>query len=497
MYRLIIAVTLAACAIQVRAALQIDTGPASDVVSTQAMLCATLVSTNGTNPICTVYYGLGNGGSTASSWSYTNQAGTFSTGAVSVVVSNLTPATWYYFRWYAAETTDTYAWAAAYSNFQTTARAPTNWPTLTNGGSVMARTNGALLSPLGFFSANDVPTNAAELAAATNAHEIRIAAVELTTNASSSIIKCGDTTTITGRVYQLEAANTWSLAANTNEANCSRVLGLAVGTNSSSQGIRVFGEQTVTNNDLTVGAAVYVHDLGEFTQTVPTTDGSIIRAIGHASATNKIFISPDISWITVGYDLAAADAALSNSVNNLIASDAALSNTAAGFIAADAALSNSVASSIAADAALSNTAAGFIAADAALSNSAAELGQVDTNFNATIAELGQADTNAATRIAELGQVDTNFNTTIAELGQADTNAATRIAELGQVDTNFNFTIAELGQVDTNLTTSIAELGQSMTNLYGAIVWTNGVLDGTNGIYFKSPFNGSNYWILVP
>lgn len=111
----------------------------------------------------------------------------------------------------------------------------------------------------------------------------------------------GDTTTITGRVYQQISDGTWQSAVHTNEDLCNKYIGISLGTNSTSDGMVVLGAITVTNEDLSVGSNVYVGaTAGFWTQTVPTNDGYIVRAIGYATDTNEIYVTPNPIWLEVG-----------------------------------------------------------------------------------------------------------------------------------------------------------------------------------------------------
>jgi len=140
--------------------LQIENGPVSSITASNAVLSANLVSTNTTNAAVTVYYGAGNGGTNIGLWQYSNYFGIVSTGLYSFTTTNLPPATYEYYRARATEGTNT-AWASVSSNFMTSSRPPTNYPASTNPVTVMAWSNGVLVTPIDFFSANNVisPTN--------------------------------------------------------------------------------------------------------------------------------------------------------------------------------------------------------------------------------------------------------------------------------------------------------------------------------------------------
>lgn len=127
--------------------LSISNGAATNITATNAWLVGNLTGTNSTNAVLTVFYGSGNGGTNPIYWQYSNVYGAAATtGLVSILSTNLTPATWYYYRWKAVEGTNT-AWASAATNFSTLATLPTNFPAATGGVFQVIGTNGAWLAP--------------------------------------------------------------------------------------------------------------------------------------------------------------------------------------------------------------------------------------------------------------------------------------------------------------------------------------------------------------
>ncbi len=133
----------------------------------------------------------------------------------------------------------------------------------------------------------------------------------------------GDTTTTTGRVYQQINDGTWQAAVHTSEDLCNKYIGISLGTNSTSDGMVVLGAISVTNEDLNIGSNVYVGDTAGFwTQTVPTNDGYIVRAIGFATDTNEIYVTPSPIWLEVGDTIDTNDLV----VTSITASNAAVSN---------------------------------------------------------------------------------------------------------------------------------------------------------------------------
>ena len=120
------------------------------------------------------------------------------------------------------------------------------------------------------------------------------------TAAAFNLIKyTGNTATTSGKVYQWNT-NVWDAAVNTNAEMCNRMLAIAIGANSTTNGMLIRGELTVTNTDLSPGAGIFIDETaGEWTQTVPTTAGYILRSIGYAVETNQIYFNPDGMWAEI------------------------------------------------------------------------------------------------------------------------------------------------------------------------------------------------------
>ena len=200
--------------------------------ATNAVLYATVTGTNAvTNAVtATCYYGTANGGTNTALWAYSSNVTGVSTGAISVTVADLTPATWYYYRWYASDgTTNPVAWASVASNFTTAATAPTNYPAATtNPVAIMADpVTGVPVTPAAFAtswgavstqSAAAVQANLDLHEASTNPHSItpvQIGALAVASNLSDiadadiarsnlSAAAQTDLNTLDGRVGTLE-----------------------------------------------------------------------------------------------------------------------------------------------------------------------------------------------------------------------------------------------------------------------------------------------------
>jgi beta-mannosidase len=92
---------------------------ATGIRATSATLGGTVVSTGGSVPVVTIYYGPGNGGTNAAAWADSGSLG-LASGDFSLVVSNLSPTTLYYFTAAAVNSVGT-AWATPSESFATPA----------------------------------------------------------------------------------------------------------------------------------------------------------------------------------------------------------------------------------------------------------------------------------------------------------------------------------------------------------------------------------------
>ena len=82
----------------------------------------------------------------------------------------------------------------------------------------------------------------------------------------------------------------------------SSLLGVAVGTNSTTHGMLLRGviEVTAITGVEDVGSRVYVGEAnGVITTTVPAHSGDIVRIIGYTLGTNKIYFNPSTTWIKI------------------------------------------------------------------------------------------------------------------------------------------------------------------------------------------------------
>jgi hypothetical protein len=184
MKKLCLNLMLLLAAVAAEAALTLLNNSAVDVTTNSATLRCTVTSTNGVAWTNVTYYGTINGGTTPTYWQFaaTNAAPVLGTN--SVAVTDLAPGTRYYFRSSAVDTSGV-AWAATFGQFVTTALAPTSSPPAQLTTPLLVDTNGTIVAPANFATAN-------------------------------SLADAGSLTAVADRVTGIEArSNTWNAAANT------------------------------------------------------------------------------------------------------------------------------------------------------------------------------------------------------------------------------------------------------------------------------------------
>lgn len=145
------------------AALDVENGAgAYTITSTSAYIGASVVSTGSVNPYLFGYWGTNNASTNAGSWGFTNSYGQKTQGTYSVWVSNLAPATLYFYRARGTSPTEV-VWASLSGSFRTLS-SPTSAPPATTL-TVTVDTNGLVKSPSNFLSANFLSIQYATLTA--------------------------------------------------------------------------------------------------------------------------------------------------------------------------------------------------------------------------------------------------------------------------------------------------------------------------------------------
>jgi len=76
------------------------------------------------------------------------------------------------------------------------------------------------------------------------------------------------------------------------------MLGFAIGTSPTSNGILTNGILYDSSHGFTIGAPLYISETGgTVTNTAPTSSEAVVRVVGYAIDTDEIYFCPDNTWV--------------------------------------------------------------------------------------------------------------------------------------------------------------------------------------------------------
>lgn len=115
------------------------------------------------------------------------------------------------------------------------------------------------------------------------------------------VVKIGTGTLTTGSLYYLNSSGVWTLADADTVASTKGLLGIALGTSPTTDGLLLEGYVTNAAFTQTTGDVLYVSPTaGAITSTAPSTSGQSVRVVGYkTSVTNTIYFLPDPTWVTL------------------------------------------------------------------------------------------------------------------------------------------------------------------------------------------------------
>ena len=120
-----------------------------------------------------------------------------------------------------------------------------------------------------------------------------------TGDSEGNVVRIGNDTTVAGKVYTYNTG-TWVLAKNDAEATTKGLLGMALGTNSTTDGMLIYGVHRVANLPVAAGTTLYVSSVGGSTQATAPGSGTFSRIIGYVvGASNSVFFCPSQDYIEV------------------------------------------------------------------------------------------------------------------------------------------------------------------------------------------------------
>ena len=114
------------------------------------------------------------------------------------------------------------------------------------------------------------------------------------------IIKLHSTSTTFGKLYyKSNFAAAWT-QADADSDGATRMLGVALGSTSSNDGMLLQGIIRIASHGLSAGAPIYVSTTaGEFTTTAPSGSGDYVRVVGYTIDSNLIYFNPSGTWVEV------------------------------------------------------------------------------------------------------------------------------------------------------------------------------------------------------
>lgn len=115
------------------------------------------------------------------------------------------------------------------------------------------------------------------------------------------IIKLHSSGTTAGSLYyKSNFAAAWSEVNAASGDGATRMLGVALGSNSGTDGMLLQGVFRKASHGFSAGAPLYVGETnGTFTTTAPSSGGDYVRVVGYVIDSNYIYFSPGTAWVEV------------------------------------------------------------------------------------------------------------------------------------------------------------------------------------------------------
>ena len=120
-----------------------------------------------------------------------------------------------------------------------------------------------------------------------------------TGNSQGDIIKFGNTTTVAGAIYA-HTGSGWTLASSGSGQIATSSLAVAIGTNSSADGMLLRGMTNIGYSPGgTNGCALYLETPGSASSNASITSDHIVRVVGYSYGSDTIYFNPDNTWVTL------------------------------------------------------------------------------------------------------------------------------------------------------------------------------------------------------
>lgn len=120
-------------------------------------------------------------------------------------------------------------------------------------------------------------------------------------NFNGEIVRFGSGTLTTGQLYFLSSSGTWSLANANSTGSSTGMLGIAVGSSPSTNGLLIRGYAASSSYTYGTGSIVYMATgSGIMTATSPSSSNHVVRVLGYQTTlSNTIYFDPDKTWVTL------------------------------------------------------------------------------------------------------------------------------------------------------------------------------------------------------
>ena len=122
-------------------------------------------------------------------------------------------------------------------------------------------------------------------------------------DADGDIIYIGNTGTTVGKIYHFKSDATWEEVDANSAAKCDGMLAVALGSNSTTNGMLLRGMVTLNHSPGNLGDVLFASAAatGQATGTAPTGNGDIVRVIGYQldADNGQIYFNPDGTFVEV------------------------------------------------------------------------------------------------------------------------------------------------------------------------------------------------------
>lgn len=118
---------------------------------------------------------------------------------------------------------------------------------------------------------------------------------------AGEIVRFGAGTLVTGQLYFLSSSGTWSLANASSTGSSTGMLGLAIGSSPTANGLLIRGLAVSSSYTYGTGSIVYMAtSSGVMTSVSPSASNHVVRVMGYQTTlSNTIYFDPDKTWVTL------------------------------------------------------------------------------------------------------------------------------------------------------------------------------------------------------